>query len=266
MPATVPLNGFFTYLREKARSAQEAIAPLPPSGWTPADLGASLLGWWDAEDEATLTLNGAQVTAWSDKVAGLSLSQVTGTFKPLWAADSMNNRPAMTFDGSDDFLALTPHPFPAGSEPSELWSLVSQLLGTGSATTRTIVGYGAGTSARNTRRLNRIVNVVNRASMGVGDGTNELTTSNSTVEYNGPHVVRGRVTSTEAALNIDDAPTNTIAVVPNTVGTTMRVGCASHTLSSFMGMAANTVIVTAPLSDDQALNLKNFLKTRGGIV
>lgn len=73
--------------------------------WTPAQLGSTLSLWLDAEDTATITLNGSTVSQWDDKSgAGNHVSQATATAQPLYQAAGFNGKPCCDFDNVDDFL------------------------------------------------------------------------------------------------------------------------------------------------------------------
>lgn len=72
----------------------------PPATWH------NVFPWaysWVADDLA----NGA-VSSWTDGTAAVALTQGTGTKQPVRAATSgPNSQPAVTFDGTDDFLKKT---------------------------------------------------------------------------------------------------------------------------------------------------------------
>lgn len=56
-----------------------------PSAWTPADLGAGLALWLDADDAATITLNGSNVSQWRDKSGnGWHMSQAIAASQPAY--------------------------------------------------------------------------------------------------------------------------------------------------------------------------------------
>lgn len=57
-------------------------------GWTPAALGSSLLGWWDAERTDKLTLSGSAVTTWTDVVGSYAATQGVTAAKPRWDANA----------------------------------------------------------------------------------------------------------------------------------------------------------------------------------
>lgn len=67
-----------------------------PAEWTPADLGASLALWLDADDSSTITLDGSNVSQWDDKSGnGFHLSQSSAASQPLYEATGMNSKPAL---------------------------------------------------------------------------------------------------------------------------------------------------------------------------
>jgi hypothetical protein len=87
--------------------------------WTPADLGASLALWLDAEDASTITLNGSTVSQWNDKsLRGINLSQATASAQPTYTPNDINGKPVLFFDGVADQMssvAVTPF-FPSAGK------------------------------------------------------------------------------------------------------------------------------------------------------
>ena len=74
--------------------------------WTPAALGSSLALWLDADDVSTITLNGSNVSQWNDKSGnGRNVSQATAANQPTYTPSGLNGRPAVVFDGVNDYLA-----------------------------------------------------------------------------------------------------------------------------------------------------------------
>ena len=64
--------------------------------WTPAELGADLALWLDAEDTASITLNGSTVSQWNDKSGNnYHMSQATGALQPRYVAAGMNGKPTL---------------------------------------------------------------------------------------------------------------------------------------------------------------------------
>jgi len=70
--------------------------------WRPDELGASLALWLDAEDTASITLNGSTVSQWNDKSGNNNhASQATATLQPSLSGKDI------IFDGVDDGFNLT---------------------------------------------------------------------------------------------------------------------------------------------------------------
>ena len=73
--------------------------------WTPIELGAGLKLWLDANDSATITLNGTTVSQWDDKSGtGNHVSNGNAGSQPTYQATGFNSLPTVSFDGSDDVL------------------------------------------------------------------------------------------------------------------------------------------------------------------
>ena len=79
-----------------------AVAAAPAAPWTPADLGASLALWFDADDASTITLNGSDVSQWNDKSGNARhASQATASFQPTYLTAGFNGKPTLQTDGND---------------------------------------------------------------------------------------------------------------------------------------------------------------------
>ena len=73
--------------------------------WRPDELGADLALWLDAEDAASITLNGTDVAQWDDKSSkGWDVSQSTAASQPAYDATGLNGKPAVDFDTSSKDL------------------------------------------------------------------------------------------------------------------------------------------------------------------
>ncbi len=232
----------------------------------PFMLGASLLGYWDAESVSTLTLAGSLVTTWADRVAGYAPTQATSGFKPVYSATSFNGRPGVTFDGTDDYLELASVPFPTGATACEIWGLADQTILGAVALGGGLFAYG-GNASLNRRMLFRTTSGgVNRVASSVGNGGAGITTTEPTVDYSGIHVGRVVVSPTQTSVSADGSAPTTAAIVPATGTTRTRIGSnTSDVVATFWKGAINTIIVTNLLTAPQAAQLTAYLKTRGGI-
>ncbi len=86
---------------EGQRSAVSApVGGSGASGFVPSD-DAALLGWWDADDTATITQGGGfDVASWADKAGGVPLAYGTGSQRPLTGSRLLNGRNVLDFNGA----------------------------------------------------------------------------------------------------------------------------------------------------------------------
>lgn len=95
--------------------------------WLPTDLSSGLVAWWDASD-----LTGTAVSAWRDKVGGLTLSQAAGAAQPTFNATARNGKPGVVFSGAQSLSNATVGSLPVGTNASSV--LVSGYIVPGAAT------------------------------------------------------------------------------------------------------------------------------------
>lgn len=232
--------------------------------WSPFSLGPALVGYWDASAGTSFTLAGSNVAAWRDLVTGYSAAQATGGNQPAFSVTGLNGRPAVVFDGVDDYLegGAIPAGFPGGANAGEVWALASNAALPADTTIRNIVGYG-GVNAGEARNISReVVGGVNRARVAIsGSGTNE-----TTIDFSGAHVVRGIFTGAAMSVQIDGAAGTPLAGAQNTQTTRTRIGAApSAAVGNYWNGQIAIILVTMSLSDSQAAQTLSWLKSRSGI-
>lgn len=228
--------------------------------WTPIDLGPKLIAWWDSSQG--VSLSGNQVTAWVDRKSGYSASQDVSAARPVYSATSFNGAPGLTFDGVDDNLSLASPPFPDAASPSEIWAVVQQDALAADTTFRCVFAYG--NNAATSRRMARDVSGgVNRLSVNVGDGSSNVQIARPAVDFSSRHVARAQVGASAAQAFLDGAAGTSTAAIPATGNTGLpRIGAHLGGTSSFWNGKIRDVIVTGPLSPDQATALLTFLLAR----
>jgi hypothetical protein len=80
-----------------------------PQLWRPSNLGSALALWLDAEDAASITLNGSTVSQWNDKSGNARhVSQATAANQPTRTLNGLNGKPVLTFDGADWLFNANP--------------------------------------------------------------------------------------------------------------------------------------------------------------
>ncbi len=224
-------------------------------------LGSSLLAWWTADRADLITLSGAQVTSWKDVTHSYDAVQAVSGARPLYSATSFNGAPGLTYDGTDDELTCTNAALlaalPDGAEPSEMWGIAQQNALVADTGVRILISAGAATST--TRRgLERAVNTgINRLRLLTGTGGSSTTLIGTVSELGSRHVMRGRWSSTDHGVSVDDAAETAGAVVPATTLSRVRIGSVSNTTpANFWSGPVRDVLATGPLSAAQiaALN------------
>jgi hypothetical protein len=106
--------------------------PAAVSDATPLSiLGTDLLQWVRADLGITI---GTGVSAWADQSGnGLHYAQASSTLQPTFGAtDGPNGTPALTFDGSNDFLDAAGFSLPAPGTQPYFVAMIVQMLAWGS--------------------------------------------------------------------------------------------------------------------------------------
>lgn len=232
--------------------------------FTPADLGASLLAWWNADRSDLITLSGSQITSWKDVVAAYDEVQAVAGSRPLYSATSFNGDPGATYDGTDDVLSLESVPIPNGANPLEFWFTCNQTALAADTTARQVAGWGLGSSTNGQVRVQRaVVTGVNRARLIVGTGAGSVTVTDTAVDFSGYHYGRVVIDGANIRLDIDGNTGTPSACVPGIGTTRTRLGAnASNTASGFWQGDARDYLFTSILTSGQASNMSAWCAGR----
>jgi hypothetical protein len=232
--------------------------------WTPFRLGASLIAWWDAERTDLITQSGGLVSSWKDAVSAHNLVQSSGSVKPAFSATSFNGRPGLTFDGTDDAIAMAslPAAFPTGANPSWLWGVVEQNRPDADTLNGDILQYGSSSTTALTRRILRArSSAVSSLAASTGDGTTTTSTLSSPT-FNGRHVVVGKVSATDVTARMDATSGTPAAKVSNTTASqALRVGAAVNGGDFWLGVIS-AVLVTLPLGAADEARMFDYFNRR----
>jgi hypothetical protein len=234
--------------------------------WTPFSLGSKLLYWLDAEAAGTLTLSGSLVNEWRDrKGANVPLTQGTSGFKPSYSATALQGRPAVIFDGADDYLqsGSVASFIPSGTSPIEMWSLAED-TGLAVNTTKCIAALSSASATR--RAIIRRNTAPHTAGLIVGNGTGAAQAYSASAVSDGIKAYRAIFANNDQKLFVNDltTPALTLTGVMQASSNRLVVGAQSSAASFWQG-PINTILFTAPLSNEEAAHLMNYIKTRGGI-
>jgi hypothetical protein len=240
------------------------------ASWTPANLGASLLAWYDADDTSTLLVSGVPVTngntptdGWDDK-SGNGHDTTTSDL-PTWHSAVLNGKGVMRFDGTNDGFFIN-SAFMYTNATIEIWIVAkSDESGTGA-----LISEGNGTSGAqvyrvydddtnndyvfqytNASNVDRFVNTQNRS-------TNDWDLIIAT-DY-------GAATGTN--LEVVDLDAGTTAAYTRDGGTWNRFSIAYSLRSTagtfFDGDIAEIVVVSAALTGADRTNMTAYMNTKFG--
>lgn len=109
--------------------------------WRPSNLGSALALWLDAEDAASITLNGATVSQWNDKSGnGRHVSQAAAANQPTYIASGLNGLPIVDFVLSNSTFLQT-NAFPTTGITSLSVAVIARwtTFGTSISTIQTLI-------------------------------------------------------------------------------------------------------------------------------
>ena len=218
-----------------------------PSALTPAELGADLALWLDAEDAASITLNGSTVSQWDDKSGNdRHVTQPTAASQPTYTLNGLNGKPVLTFDGGDWFSNLS----------LSLSQFSVSLVETATQNTALIyypVGFGTGGISVGGTNFTQKFAII---------GTNSLVSTENSV-LNAPTIVFGGSNNLgrQIAVNGNAPATNATAQSISQI----TIGQRSDGFWPFFGTIAEVVLTNNLLSTTDRQLLEGYLAWKWGL-
>lgn len=218
-----------------------------PALWTPSNLGAALVAWWDPSDTAHITFNTGTVASWVDRAGGNALIQATGANQPGWSATALNGAPGLTFNGSQAVRAATTT-LPSGTAASTI--SVSAQLTVNASFQRPF--YQGGTVGGQFRVVQ--ANIGNHFVIGV---VNSGITFSQDWTGTNRFVVFG-VTNGAQTMFVDGTSAGTSADAVATSSTSLAVGGDPSGANNWQGVVQQIVVTNATLSTNQRQCLEGW--------
>lgn len=238
------------------------------AGYNPQQaLGSKLLAWWDADHTDLITHAGGVVSAWADRVQGLTHT-ASGAGQPAYSTSGFAGRPVITGDGTGTFMNRAGTTgLPTNSDQFEIWTLFDQTLATdASATRRYLFGWGGqGSQVHLMTGLNR--NTLNRARVQAGNGTTSPTVNDAIVDLTGRHFQRAVYTATGIKVAVDGFAMSAETAVVRAVDTLRSRIFANMTTTpgDFWQGGLAAILVTSLLTDGEAAALTAWLSSRRSV-
>lgn len=203
------------------------------------------------------------MTAWTDSIGGLALSQSGNAARPTYQPTGFNGAACLSLDGADDCMDAPAATFPAGSTEGELWMVLSQDSPASETGTRGAISY-SGPNTTTSRGMRRVsTSGANRLSAIGADGSTSTVLTYPTVDFSSRHMVRSTHGPNGNTVRADGQAPAANAIVPATATDRIRIGALSGpSPTNFWLGRIRDVLVTKGLTPDQATHLQNFLMPR----
>lgn len=209
-----------------------------------------LIGWYDASDASTLTLNGNEVTAMTNRVnGGLGVSRFGALPGPLYdpANQVANGKPALVWTSEDRCLTL-----PADAHLSELFAVMAYQTGTETLATD-YTTFFSGYTALNQWNVNRMLIEKNSSNMR---------------QFNDVGVKSVSINGAPFGISVLPLPLSVVRFSASDIGTSISL--ASMGYSNSYGWNGPICEILAwsdqvTLSDTQVTQVETYLKTKWGI-
>lgn len=215
-------------------------------------LGVVPLAWWDASYGVTVT--GAGVSSWEDRINGYQLVQATDGARPAWSATGFNGAPGLTFDGAADYLSMESQPFGSDDGNFEVWAVLQNDAAGATTGNKFAVAIGAPSASGN---MVRNTNNVMRSTTGGGF-------AEATGPFASRHVVRSIFKTGLISIQVDGETPVTTAIDPAIGSARMRVGSnISDAAGAFwLGKMRDVVVTRLLYADEAAVTSAFFLPRR----
>jgi hypothetical protein len=230
-------------------------------------LGSKLLAWWDADHTDLITQAGGVVSAWADRVQGLTHT-ASGAGQPAYSTSGFAGRPVITGDGTGTFMTRAGTTgLPTNSDQFEIWTLFDQTLATdGGGSRRYLFAWGGqGTQVHLMTGVTR--SATNRGRVTAGNGTTAPTLNDAVVDLTGRHFQRSVFTATGIKVAVDGFAMSAETAVVRAIDTLRSRIFANTTTtpSEFWQGGLAAILVTSLLTDGEAAALTAWLSSRRSV-
>lgn len=234
--------------------------------WTPTQLGAAMVDWFDAKDTASLTKDAGTgaVSVWTSKVgSGRNLAQGAMANQPIWSATARNGSAGVAFDGSNDAMTQTAITgVPAGQAALGLAALAYGAAGLAtfryfvSIADATAVGFSLGSGSGTNPRFQDSGNVT---------GSGALASNDRSIVVSAP---AGATATVSMSVDGNTASTGSIARNAFTPARVVLGGQAagSNAIGNYAAVTLSEIIlVNRELTSDETAKLHGYLSWANGL-
>jgi hypothetical protein len=231
------------------------------SGFQPTDVPDCAL-WLDADDPATLTVTGQDVTAWTDKsTRSTPFNRQLGPTPPT-TGGLVNGRNAVRFTNG----GLATADLPAPVSPQGLWDAFAVVTAQDLSGVRTILdgdGYTKGSATRVAQFMR-----TNGGRVEAIAFPNAVSDSGPQVPLNTPTILRAARSASNLETFVDgqsDGPRGPLSPTGETASTVMSVGAYDVDEQFWSGSICEAIIYARALTTQEATAVDTYLRTKWGI-
>lgn len=234
-------------------------------GFSPADFGADLIGWWDASNTGSLTLSGADVTQWSDLSGnGEHVTQSNTGRYPQYSATGFDSAyPGLTF--SDDYLIC--NSFACVSD-NTITAVAVATMTSGAASSGRLVGYTGPTATTDFGFSTKSgILIARNGSAQSVFGYRDANLGVGTVTYSTPHAIISQFDGTNHTMYIDNVAGTPVAHTNNfEAGGILIFGTGYNSApetSYWGGVVAEVFIVNRALTSQERTDIAAYFAKWG---
>lgn len=214
---------------------------------------------WLKGDFGPLT-SGSNVTDWIDlSGSGNNLAQATGANQPLYVASSLNDLPAVSFDGSNDYLSLTSGFGPDLTTGASIFAVIKP-AGTGTATYIT-----SGNTGPSNQVSMQTLNTQAQLDAYNGSTSSAVTTASSSITVGKFQIVSAVHTgSASASININgySIASGSVQDLTNTSRSLNYLGANSSLATFWNGEIAELLVYSKSVSVAERAAIEAYLAVR----
>jgi hypothetical protein len=231
------------------------------TAWTPAQLGASLALWLDADDASTIMLNGSTVSQWNDKSGNArNVLQATAANQPAYNTTGINSKPALVFDGVNDTLKSTANLGISGTQTFSIFAVHAFSW----ASARVALAFGT------SGRYHHMASTASNQYWTGYDGGTQVATYTPSAPATPYMIGIERTGNTGASWNVFQNGSALALTAGNNVGVSLTNGPVSVGAYTDGTLAANLtagefIIVSGTLSTGDRQKLEGYLAWKWGL-
>ena len=237
--------------------------PVPP---TPSD--PTLQIWYDGSDntqyQPSNPVDGDLITQWDDKSSTAHNANPNGgSNKPTYTANAQNGKPSVYFDGSNSNLTITNFDFWTGATTASFMFVARPITSSHQQILADSPSFDFGFAISGSSF------VVTMASGSASAPTSSFDTNCHihTIIYDGTQTTNEdkliyRIDGTQQSMSFHTNVSSSMANVTNK----LWMGVSPDLTNPYYGYISEVLVYTKKLSNSEAINTENYLKSKWGII